>query len=102
MLSVQINNLSIQDMYIFGDALHVPVVLVEHHAMNVMLRSTSCNSSLSTLDKNDLPTIPMVPGFKVASKLLDAGPQRNGRALRAVIFVHGFQVCFLPWMEGNA
>lgn len=87
-------------MHIFSDPLHVPVVLVEHHIMNVMLRSTSGNSSLSSLDKNDLSTVSMIPGFKVAPKLLDASPQRNGRVLRAVIFVHGFQACFLPWIEG--
>lgn len=97
---MQINNLSIQDMHIFSDPLHVPVVLVEHHIMNVILRSTSGNSSLSSLDKNDLSTVSMIPGFKVAPKLLDASPQRNGRVLRAVIFVHGFQACFLPWIEG--
>lgn len=88
---MEINNLSIQDMHIFSDPLHVPVVLVEHHIMNVILRSTSGNSSLSSLDKNDLSTVSMIPGFKVAPKLLDASPQRNGRVLRAVIFVHGFQ-----------
>lgn len=87
---MRINNRSIHDMYIFGGPSHVPVLLVEHH-VNVPLQTSTCNSSLSSFDQNDLSAVPERPGFKVASKLPGAGLQRNGRVLRAVVFVHGFQ-----------
>ncbi|XP_058088342.1 uncharacterized protein LOC131235214 [Magnolia sinica] len=88
---MKINNRSIQDMQIFADPSRIPVILVEQHVMNAPLRTTSHNSSIGPLDQKDMSTTPTGPEGKVVPKLLGAGPQKSGRVLRAVIFVHGFQ-----------
>ncbi|MQL85192.1 hypothetical protein Taro_017713, partial [Colocasia esculenta] len=86
---MKINNRSIQDMYIFGDPSHVPVVLVEQHVMNAPKHSSSHGLYLGSLEQNDLSTTGT--GDKALLKLLGGGAQKNSRILRAVVFVHGFQ-----------
>ncbi|THU63504.1 hypothetical protein C4D60_Mb01t16490 [Musa balbisiana] len=81
---MKINSHSIQDMYIFGDPSHVPVVLVEQHVIDL-----PNNSSSHSPDPNDA-AIPTAPGKNVVPKF-SLGLKRNCRVLRAVVFVHGFQ-----------
>ncbi|KAF8411625.1 hypothetical protein HHK36_004183 [Tetracentron sinense] len=84
---MRINSRSIQDMHIFGDPLRVPVIIVER-VVNAPLHTNSGNSYFSPLDASSLL---MGPDVKVVNKLSGAGPQRVGRVLKIVVFVHGFQ-----------
>ncbi|CAL0305626.1 unnamed protein product [Lupinus luteus] len=77
---MQINNRSIQDMYIFGEPLRVPIVIVER-VMNTPRRNSNQNSYLRHMQTEPSPdTI----GKKSA-------PKSNARLLKIVVFVHGFQ-----------
>ncbi|KAE9603800.1 putative protein FAM135, alpha/Beta hydrolase [Lupinus albus] len=77
---MQINNRSIQDMYIFGDPLRVPIVIVER-VTNTPRRNSNQNSYLRHMQTESSPdTI----GKKSA-------PQSVARLLKIVVFVHGFQ-----------
>jgi len=82
---VQINNRCIQDMHIFGDPSHIPVILIEQHVMNVLLHGSAKKLSFNSLGQNDSSAMPkgdrVVPNSK-----------RNGHLLKVVVFVHGFQV----------
>ncbi|KAF6163663.1 hypothetical protein GIB67_036123 [Kingdonia uniflora] len=91
---MRINSQSIQDMHIFGEPLHIPVVLVER-VMNAPFRTTSGNSYFS-MDQKDTNNIFMGAGVKAVNKLPGAAAQRNGHVLKIVVFVHGFQASFLP------
>ncbi|KAK1275798.1 hypothetical protein QJS04_geneDACA001784 [Acorus gramineus] len=84
---MKINNRAIQDMHIFSDPSRVPVILVEQNAMNLPLRSISCDSALTSLDPKDSPG----HEFRPVPKSFGATPQRNSRVLKVVVFVHGFQ-----------
>ncbi|XP_042480075.1 protein FAM135B-like isoform X2 [Macadamia integrifolia] len=84
---MRINNRSVQDMHIFGDPLHVPVLIVER-AANAPFRTTSGNSFFSSMELRDTR---IEPNIMAVNKLSAAGTHRNGRVLRAVVFVHGFQ-----------
>uniref|UniRef100_A0A5B7C301 DUF676 domain-containing protein n=1 Tax=Davidia involucrata TaxID=16924 RepID=A0A5B7C301_DAVIN len=86
---MRINNRSIQDMHIFGDPSHIPIIIVER-VVNAPLRSTSGNSYFSNLDHKDTSTLLTRIGSKAKSKLTGASPQQ-GRVLKIVVFVHGFQ-----------
>ncbi|XP_019053795.1 PREDICTED: uncharacterized protein LOC104599909 isoform X2 [Nelumbo nucifera] len=90
-----IDNKLIKDMNIFGDPLRIPVITVER-VMNSPLHSTSGNSYFSHTDQEDASNILMGP----VNKQSDASCQRNGRVLRVVVFVHGFQACLLLWEIG--
>lgn len=90
---MQINNQSIQDMHIFGDPSHIPIIIVER-VINVPRRSTSGNSYFSQLDQKDTPNFLPAPFFKAVNKSLVGSPQQHGRVLKIVVFVHGFQVYF--------
>jgi len=72
-------------MHIFGDPSHVPVILIEQHVMNIPLHGSAKNLSFNSMGQNDSSTIPK--GDKVIPN-----SKRNGRLLKVVIFVHGFQV----------
>ncbi|KAJ4964688.1 hypothetical protein NE237_016537 [Protea cynaroides] len=87
---MRINNRSIQDMQVFGDPLRVPVLIVER-VVNAPFRTTSGNSYFNSLEPRDMSSILMEPGVRSVNKLSTAGPHRNGRVLRVVVFVHGFQ-----------
>nr|GMC48306.1 protein FAM135B-like isoform X1 [Ipomoea batatas] len=87
---MRINNCSIQDMQIFGDPSRIPIVIVEH--VNAPLRPTSGNSYLSHLEQKDADILlPVMVDSKAIKKSSDACPQQNGRSLKIVVFVHGFQ-----------
>ncbi|XP_010241697.1 PREDICTED: protein FAM135B-like isoform X2 [Nelumbo nucifera] len=86
---MRINNRSIQDMHIFGDPLRIPVIIVER-VLNTPRRTISGNSYFS-VDQRDASNTVMGPMVKAVSNLSSAGPQKNVRVLRVVVFVHGFQ-----------
>lgn len=88
---VQINNRSIQDMHIFEDPSRIPIILVER-VVNAPLRTTSGSSYFSNLDHRDL-SLSIRSGFKPVNKLTGDSVQKNGRILKLVVFVHGFQAC---------
>ncbi|KAK7282940.1 hypothetical protein RIF29_12075 [Crotalaria pallida] len=73
---MQINNRSIQDMYIFGDPLHVPIVIVER-VMNTPRRDSNQNSYLRHMRTDTIGK--------------QSAPQSIARVLKIVVFVHGFQ-----------
>lgn len=81
---MQINSCSIQDMYIFGDPSHAPVVFVEQQAINLP------NYTDYHLDQNGATNL-TVPAKDVVPRFLE--PKKTGRVLRVVVFVHGFQAC---------
>ncbi|XP_073123959.1 uncharacterized protein [Henckelia pumila] len=88
---MRINNRSIQDMHIFGDPSRIPIVIVER-VVSAPLRSTSGNSYFSQVEQKD--TNSLIGGFgpDPTNKLSGATSTRqNGRTLKIVIFVHGFQ-----------
>jgi hypothetical protein len=94
MVSMQINNRSIQDMYIFGDPLRIPIMIVERVA-NAPRRTLSENSYFRNLELVDSHSLHGGPGAEAeaeAGKKQSGGVlPKNGRELKAVIFVHGFQ-----------
>ncbi|KAL8167672.1 hypothetical protein V2J09_009171, partial [Rumex salicifolius] len=63
-----INSRSIQDMQIFADPSHVPIVIVEHNVSTTLLSE-----------------------LKVVGKFSAADHQSRSCILRVVVFVHGFQ-----------
>lgn len=89
MIYMQINNRSLQDMYIFGDPLFVPIIIVER--MTNAYRSSSVNSNFISVG-NDAKHI-LGNGSRSTNKLCGSS-QQNGHVLRVVVFVHGFQACF--------
>ncbi|RVX02520.1 hypothetical protein CK203_031101 [Vitis vinifera] len=91
---MKINNQSIQDMHIFGDPSRIPIIIVER-VVNVPRRTTSGNSYFSQLDQKDTPNLLTVPLFNAVNKSSVASPQQNGRVLKIVVFVHGFQASTL-------
>ncbi|XP_027355325.1 protein FAM135B-like [Abrus precatorius] len=84
---MRINNRSLQDMYIFGDPLRVPIIIVEH--LENMYRSTSVKSYFIPLVEKARHILEN--GSKTSNKLSGNSPQRNEHILRVVVFVHGFQ-----------
>ncbi|KAL9330982.1 hypothetical protein ACSQ67_000592 [Phaseolus vulgaris] len=86
--SLQINSRSIQDMYIFGDPLHIPIVIVER-VMNAPRRTNSDNSYLRNLGLINSPSSQTGLNLDSANKI--SASQSSARVLKIVIFVHGFQ-----------
>ncbi|XP_017430244.1 uncharacterized protein LOC108338072 isoform X2 [Vigna angularis] len=82
---MRINNRSIQDMHIFGDPLHVPIVIVER-VMNAPRRTISDNSYLRNLELTSVQT-----GLNLDSANEISATQSSPRVLKIVVFVHGFQ-----------
>ncbi|XP_034896961.1 uncharacterized protein [Populus alba] len=91
---MRINNRSIQDMYIFGDPLRIPIMIVERVA-NAPRRTLSENSYFRNLELVDSHSLHCGPGAEAeaeAGKKQSGGVlPKNGRELKVVIFVHGFQ-----------
>ncbi|XP_030943248.1 protein FAM135B-like isoform X2 [Quercus lobata] len=87
---MRINNQSLQDMHLFGDPLHTPIVIVEH-IISAPLRTTSLNSYFNHLDQKDTRSVLIGPSFKASSRSFRASPQQDGPVLKIVVFVHGFQ-----------
>ncbi|KAH6757001.1 putative serine esterase family protein, partial [Perilla frutescens var. hirtella] len=87
---MMIVNKSIQDMHIYGDPLHIPVVIVEQ-AINAPIRSTNGNSNFSRLDHKVENS--KLQGFRTdrGNALSGVSTHPNGRVLKIVVFVHGFQ-----------
>lgn len=90
--SLQINHRSIQDLHIFGDPSHIPIVIVER-VINAPRRTISANSYFSHFDFKDSARLVSGSSFETTKKQSGAGPQQNGCILKVVVFVHGFQVC---------
>ncbi|KAL2637848.1 hypothetical protein GLYMA_06G090300v4 [Glycine max] len=85
---MRINNRSVQDMQIFGDLLHTPIVIVEH-VMNVPRHCPSANSLLKHIGSIDSDGLPIGLSSDTIGKKF--APQSNARVLKIVVFVHGFQ-----------
>ena len=89
---LQINTRSVQDMHIYANPSRVPVVLIEQHVM--VVPQHGCNKDLwaNAPDSNNI-TVP--PNLQQDSSVgSPRGGKNSGHVLRAVIFVHGFQVSF--------
>ncbi|KAK7246812.1 hypothetical protein RIF29_41682 [Crotalaria pallida] len=84
---MRINNLSLQDMYLFEYPSRAPIIHVEHLAS--MCRSSSVNSYFSNLEEKGRYV--RENGFRAISKLSGSNLLQNDHVLRVVIFVHGFQ-----------
>ena len=89
---MQINNQSLQDMHLFGDPLHMPIVIVEH-IISAPLRTTSLNSYFNHLGQKDTRSVLTGPSFKAMSRSFRDSPQQDDPVLKIVVFVHGFQAC---------
>lgn len=86
---MRINSRSIQDMHIFGDPSRIPIIIVER-VVNAPRRSTSGNSFFSHQEQKDTHGIHSEIDSKTINKF-SGTPYKNGRVLKIVIFVHGFQ-----------
>ncbi|CAN4086119.1 unnamed protein product [Withania somnifera] len=87
---MRINSRSIQDMHIFGDPLRIPIVIVER-VVNAPLLSTSGNSYFIHREPKDANGLLVETHSKGTKKIHGKSPGRNGRILKIVVFVHGFQ-----------
>ncbi|KAK4564158.1 hypothetical protein RGQ29_006303 [Quercus rubra] len=87
---MRINNQSLQDMHLFGDPLHMPIVIVEH-IISAPLRTTSLNSYFNHLGQKDTRSVLTGPSFKAMSRSFRDSPQQDDPVLKIVVFVHGFQ-----------
>ncbi|KAL3819332.1 hypothetical protein ACJIZ3_005237 [Penstemon smallii] len=87
---MRINNRSIQDMHIFGDPSRIPIVIVER-VLNAPKRSTSGNSYFSQPELKDKISLIGGVGSNPTNKLSGTSTRQNGRVLKIVVFVHGFQ-----------
>nr|XP_043633242.1 uncharacterized protein LOC122604412 [Erigeron canadensis] len=80
---MKMNSRSIQDLQVFGDPSHAPIIIIERVVI-ASLRSARGDSYLRSMDVKDtdgaLPNI----GLPLT------GNQENGRVLKIVVFVHGF------------
>lgn len=85
---MKINSRSIQDLQIFGDPSSVPVVIVER-VINAPRRSSSGNSYFGQAIQRAPSTL--LTELSSASIVSGANHLQNGRVLKIVIFVHGFQ-----------
>lgn len=83
---MRINNRALQDMYIFGDPLLVPIIIVER--VTNVYRSASLNSNFISVE-NDARHV-LSNGSRSTNKFCGSS-QQNGHVLRVVVFVHGFQ-----------
>ncbi|KAK4800864.1 hypothetical protein SAY86_021351 [Trapa natans] len=87
---MRINHRSIQDLHIFGDPSRIPIVLVER-VINAPRRTTSANSYFSNLDFKGPVSLLTESSFETTKRQSGTGTQQNGRILKVVVFVHGFQ-----------
>jgi len=89
-IPMQINNRSLQDMFIFGDPLLVPIIIIERLAN--AYHSASVNSNFNPLEDKGRHIVEN--GSRATKKLCGSSSQQNELVLRIVVFVHGFQACF--------
>ncbi|GLT93665.1 hypothetical protein SLE2022_114460 [Rubroshorea leprosula] len=87
---MKMNNQSIQDMYIFGDPLRIPILIVEH-VMNAHRRAFSDDSYLRNLDLIDTASLLTGACSEAEKKQPSKSLPENGRDLKIAVFVHGFQ-----------
>ncbi|KAM3246865.1 hypothetical protein P3L10_008632 [Capsicum annuum] len=87
---MRINSRSIQDMHIFGDPSRIPIVIVER-VVNAPLRSTSGNSYFIHRESKNANNLLVETHSKGTKKIHGESPGQNGRVLKIVVFVHGFQ-----------
>ncbi|KAL7199346.1 hypothetical protein ACSBR2_021602 [Camellia fascicularis] len=87
---MRINNRSMQDMHIFGDPSRIPIIIVER-VVNAPLRSTSGHSYFSYLNQKNTSGLLTDISSKAKNKSSVASNHQNGRVLKIVVFVHGFQ-----------
>ncbi|CAJ1972334.1 unnamed protein product [Sphenostylis stenocarpa] len=85
---MRINNRSIQDMHIFGDPSHIPIVIVER-VMNAPRRTISNNSYLTNVGLVNSHSFQTGLNLDSADKI--SASQSSSRVLKIVVFVHGFQ-----------
>ncbi|XP_031492207.1 uncharacterized protein LOC116258892 isoform X2 [Nymphaea colorata] len=88
---MKINNRSIQDMYIFGDPSHVPVIAVEQHKIKSLDKGVTGSLLINNAELKDNSDSHARPVSKHVWKSVGTGRRRNGRQLSFVVFVHGFQ-----------
>ncbi|WJX52625.1 hypothetical protein P8452_38717 [Trifolium repens] len=84
---MRINNQSLQDMYIFGDPLLVPIIIVER--VTNVYRSASVNSDFLSVENGARHILGN--GSRSTNNMLSGSSKKNGHVLRVVVFVHGFQ-----------
>ena len=89
---LQINTRSIQDMHIYADPSCIPVVRIEKHVMIVPRHCSSEDFLTDTSEPGDTFLPPLLRGLSLEKNTSGC---KSGYVLRAVIFVHGFQVRFL-------
>ncbi|KAK6277672.1 hypothetical protein POUND7_017995 [Theobroma cacao] len=87
---MRINNRSIQDMQIFGDPSGIPIVIIER-VMNAPRRTFSDKSYLRNLDIMDSATSHTGLSSEAGKRPSSTSALQNGRDLKIVVFVHGFQ-----------
>ncbi|KAJ0250635.1 putative serine esterase family protein [Hirschfeldia incana] len=85
---MRINNRTVQDMHIFGDPMRVPIVIIER-VWNAPRRTFSENSYMRHVDKIDSSLLNGHDDESGTRKHNNS--QHNGRELKIVVFVHGFQ-----------
>jgi hypothetical protein len=78
-------------MHIYANPSRVPVVLIEQHVMIVPQHGCSKDLLANAQDPNNI----VPPNLQEDSVTGNpSGGKNSGHVLRAVIFVHGFQVSF--------
>jgi hypothetical protein len=77
-------------MYIFGDPLLVPIIIVER--VTNVYRSASVNSDFLSVENGARHILGN--GSRSTNNMLSESSKKNGHVLRVVVFVHGFQACF--------
>ncbi|KAG8654854.1 hypothetical protein MANES_05G186300v8, partial [Manihot esculenta] len=87
---MRINTRSIQDMYIFGDPLRIPIIFVER-VINASRRTFSENSYFKILDLIDSSVFVAGPHTKALKNHPGGSAQKRAHELKIVVFVHGFQ-----------
>ncbi|KAJ8754861.1 hypothetical protein K2173_015373 [Erythroxylum novogranatense] len=86
---MRINNRSLQDMHMFGNPSCVPIVTIER-VVHPPLQTLNGNIFLSQLDQKDTPNFPRgVIGTAKGSNNFHS--EQDGKVLKIVVFVHGFQ-----------
>ena len=89
---LQINTPSVQDMHIYADPSCIPVVRIEQHVMDIPQHCSSKDFLTNASEPVGTIVSPLLQGQSLEEKTCGF---KSGHILRAVIFVHGFQVSFL-------
>ncbi|KAK4274225.1 hypothetical protein QN277_017483 [Acacia crassicarpa] len=85
---MRINNRSIQDMQIFGDPAHMPIVVVER-VVNAPRRTISDNSYMKHVEFMESHSLQTRLNSAIEDK--QSASKVNAFTLKIVVFVHGFQ-----------